>query len=310
MTPGSADRRSSAFVPLPRGDALAAAELRAAARRRSALDRPAGHASGSWSRSGTARRGSATGPARRASAIDDPEVAPSVDATASSRPLGNGLATLTATVGNGDGRGATISVEDFDVDDALELPQPRRAGADQAGLQRGGLPRRGGRQERIAADACAATAPRSDYDVLTRQALGRRIVKTAPAESLLLLKPTGALEHGGGVRFAPDSLEYRVIAEWIAAGMPAPVGDRCAEFARSTVYPRRRPARARQTQQVLVQAAYSDGRVEDVTRWAKFASTDETVARVDEIGRRRRSTGRGEAAITVWFASLGRPRRR
>ena len=41
--------------------------------------------------------------------------------------------------------------------------------------------------------------PEVDYDVLTRQALGRRIVKTAPAESLLLLKPTGAVEHGGGV---------------------------------------------------------------------------------------------------------------
>ena len=39
--------------------------------------------------------------------------------------------------------------------------------------------------------------PEVDHAVLTRQALGRRIVKTAPQESLLLLKPTGAIEHGG-----------------------------------------------------------------------------------------------------------------
>src|SRR4029077_8013420 len=67
--------------------------------------------------------------------------------------------------------------------------------------------------------------PEVDYDVLTRQARGRRIVKTAPAESLVLLKPTGAIEHGGGVTFTPDSLEYRVLAEWIGAGMPPPSGD-------------------------------------------------------------------------------------
>ena len=40
--------------------------------------------------------------------------------------------------------------------------------------------------------------PEVDYDVLTRQALGRRINRSSPAESLFLLKPTGALEHGGG----------------------------------------------------------------------------------------------------------------
>ena len=34
-----------------------------------------------------------------------------------------------------------------------------------------------------------------------------------------------------------------------------------------------------------MQATYSDGRVEDVTHWAKFASTDDTVASVDDTGR-------------------------
>ena len=74
--------------------------------------------------------------------------------------------------------------------------------------------------------------PEVDHAVLTRQALGRRVVKTAPQESLMLLKPTGAIEHGGGVRFTTGSLEYRVIAEWIAAGMPGPVGDRSRRSAR------------------------------------------------------------------------------
>ena len=38
-------------------------------------------------------------------------------------------------------------------------------------------------------------------------------------------------------------------------------------------------------QQLLVRAHFTDGHVEDVTRWAKFTSTNEAVAQVDETGR-------------------------
>jgi len=93
-----------------------------------------------------------------------------------------------------------------------------------------------------------------------------------------------------------------VLAGWIAAGCPPPRPDdrRIVALAAWPDAVRLEPGR---TQQVLVQAIDSEGRVEDVTRWAKFASTDETVVRVDESGR---STvlGHGEAAITVWYASL------
>ena len=144
--------------------------------------------------------------------------------------------------------------------------------------------------------------PEVDHAVLTRQALGRRVIKTAPQESLLLLKPTGAIEHGGGVKFTTGSLEYQVIAEWIAAGMPGPSAG--IREIRSLDASTRRPSGSSpgQVQQVLVQATYSDGRVEDVTRWAKFSSTDETVAAVDDDGRLK-VTGRGEAFVSVWFAS-------
>ena len=144
--------------------------------------------------------------------------------------------------------------------------------------------------------------PEVDYDVLTRQALGRRINKTAPEESLFLLKPTGAIEHGGGVRFAADSPEYRVLAEWIAAGLPRPRDDDPA-IVKLAAFPDAVRLRPGDSQQVVVQATYSDGRVEDVTRWAKFGSTDETVAKVDESGRLK-VEGHGEAAVTVWFSSL------
>src|SRR5205814_2342227 len=55
--------------------------------------------------------------------------------------------------------------------------------------------------------------------------------------------------------------------------------------------------------QVLVRAWYSDGHAEDVTRWAKFSSTEEQVAGVDEEGRVT-VQGPGEAAVTVWYSNF------
>jgi hypothetical protein len=147
-----------------------------------------------------------------------------------------------------------------------------------------------------------AYAPEVDYDVLTRQSLGRRIDTTAPAESLFLLKPTGSLEHGGGMRLDPASLEYRVLSEWIASGMPRPREDEPV-LKSVTAVPSRALLAPGSELSVLVQATYSDGRVADVTRWAKFESTDASVLKVNEAGRLR-VEGRGEAAVSVWFSNL------
>ena len=134
------------------------------------------------------------------------------------RLVGNGSATLSAKVG-GRSASATISVENVAEDEPWNfqnhvLSVMTKAGCN-SGACHGAAAGKNGMRLTL-----RGYGPEVDYDVLTRQALGRRVVKTAPAESLILLKPTGAIEHGGGVRFTPDSLEYRVIAEWIAAGMP------------------------------------------------------------------------------------------
>src|SRR5581483_11315413 len=67
--------------------------------------------------------------------------------------------------------------------------------------------------------------PQTDYFVLTRQSLGRRVDKLDPARSLMLLKPTTALPHGGGLKLEPGSKDYHILADWIAAGAPAPRND-------------------------------------------------------------------------------------
>ena len=87
------------------------------------------------------------------------------------------------------------------------------------GCSSGRLPRRGRRPERIQAFP-ARIRQRRRLLALTRHALGRRIVPSDPGRSLLLLKPT-AVPHKGGQKFEIDSLEYRVLSEWIAAGTRA-----------------------------------------------------------------------------------------
>ena len=64
--------------------------------------------------------------------------------------------------------------------------------------------------------------PEADHRVLTREARGRRIAKMAPAHSLILLKPTGLMPHGGGKTFDIGSRDYEIISDWIAAGAPGP----------------------------------------------------------------------------------------
>lgn len=144
--------------------------------------------------------------------------------------------------------------------------------------------------------------PETDYLTLTRQAAGRRTNLLEPARSLLLLKPTRAVPHMGGKRFATDSPEYQMIASWIAAGAPPP-REKDARVQRLEVTPPARTLGDGQQVQLAVKARFSDGRVEDVTRWARFDSGDETVAAVDDQGLVK-AQGYGETAINVSYLSL------
>jgi hypothetical protein len=145
-------------------------------------------------------------------------------------------------------------------------------------------------------------APATDHFVMTRQALGRRIDPVEPARSLLLRKPTMAVSHGGGQRIEVGSRDYQILADWLAAGVPAPREDD-PRIQRLEVLPSHALLKPKASLQTTVRAWYSDGRVEDVTRWAKFNSTEDLVSSVDQEGKVQ-VAGHGEAAITVWYSNL------
>ena len=140
-----------------------------------------------------------------------------------------------------------------------------------------------------------------DFRAITRQALGRRIVPVDPGRSLLLLKPTIALPHKGGQRFETDSLEYRVLSQWIAAGTPGPQTEEPRidhlEFLPANVI-----LKPGVNQQLIVRAHFSDGQVQDVTRWVKYTDANAAVTQVNETGNVK-VLGYGEGAITAWYLS-------
>ncbi|MBL8207544.1 MAG: DUF1553 domain-containing protein [Blastocatellia bacterium] len=140
--------------------------------------------------------------------------------------------------------------------------------------------------------------PELDYQVLTRQSLGRRINKIEPAKSLILLKGTMAIGHGGGKRMDVDSLEYRVLSEWIAAGIVAPseTDSRITSIAVTS------SDATNNEVQLRVKATYDNGQTEDVTRWVKYAVADASVAAVDEAGKVK-LIGHGESAVTAQYQS-------
>lgn len=140
-----------------------------------------------------------------------------------------------------------------------------------------------------------------DYLTLTRQARGRRIVPSDPGRSLMLLKPTGAVPHKGGQRFDIDSVEYRILSEWIANGSPGPKANE-PRIVRLEIVPDHVVLKSGAMQQLNVRASFTDGHSEDVTRWVKYTDTNALVTQVDESGNVK-VLGNGEGAITAWYMS-------
>ncbi len=143
--------------------------------------------------------------------------------------------------------------------------------------------------------------PAMDYFNIVKQDRGRRVELSDPGRSLVLAKPSGAIAHKGGIRFATSSLDYRILAEWLSNGAPPP-RDHDARVEQLEILPVRSIQHVGQTQQILVRARYSNGRTEDVTRSVKWSSADESVCRVDEQGKAS-VIGPGEGAVVAWYSS-------
>ena len=125
--------------------------------------------------------------------------------------------------------------------------------------------------------------PERDFVAIVRDSASRRINPIDPDSSLLLLKATGAVDHGGSVRFGKDTWQYNVMREWIRAGAPWTKGS--GEVATVKVIPEEMAfTRAGDERQIQVKAKFTDGSENDITCFCDFRTNDDAVAEVTNLG--------------------------
>jgi hypothetical protein len=110
--------------------------------------------------------------------------------------------------------------------------------------------------------------PAEDYEHLVHEARGRRLFPAAPENSLLLLKGTGEMPHGGGARMERGTPDYLTLVRWMEQGMPAGQPDE-PHPVRIAVFPSERLLAPETSQQLQVTAHYSDGSWRDITGIAR-----------------------------------------
>ncbi|MFL5339242.1 MAG: DUF1549 and DUF1553 domain-containing protein, partial [Gemmataceae bacterium] len=142
--------------------------------------------------------------------------------------------------------------------------------------------------------------PAADHAALVKEGRGRRVFPAAPEQSLLLLKASGRVAHGGGVRTPVGSEDYETLRGWIAAG--APVGDpKAPHVVAIRIEPAERVMPMHAGQQLQVMARFSDGREIDATRHAKFQGNNDGLALVNAAGYVTTLDAPGDVAVMASY---------
>ena len=166
-----------------------------------------------------------------------------------------------------------LAAPDFDTQ---VMPVLTKAGCNSGSCHGAAIGRGGFRLSLLGYD------PAGDYDRLLHEFEGRRVHRVQPDKSLLLRKPSGELDHEGGVRLGPNSDGYRIVREWIQAGAPR-TGQR--SLVSLSLSPTSQTlASLAEKVQIQVTARFSDGSTDDVTRWAVYTPTDPAALHCTPLG--------------------------
>jgi hypothetical protein len=221
-----------------------------------------------------------------------------VDAGGVVRPEGDGQAVVTVEAG---GLKKTVAVQvqkaaaEVPVSFAREIvPALTKAGCNQ-GACHGSQHGRGGFKLSL-----LGFDPAFDYPQIIQSAEGRRVVLSDPERSILLLKPTLTMEHGGGERFKVGSRTYNLLKSWLEDGAPEPT-PRDPTVTNLEVWPARRVMVPGEQQQIIVRAVWSDGRTEDVTGTSQYDTLNSSVAEVSPAGLIT-AQAQGETHVMIRFS--------
>lgn len=143
--------------------------------------------------------------------------------------------------------------------------------------------------------------PELDKLTLIREFTGRRTNSVEPERSLILLKPLGEVAHGGNVRLRRSDPAYAILHDWVSEGhrvdpTDAPV---CTSIRVDPPSGQLINAPAH-TQQLRVEAHFSDGSRRDVSHLAVYSAPDPVIASVTDDGLVI-GHGRGETAVLTRY---------
>ena len=153
-----------------------------------------------------------------------------------------------------------------------------------------------------------------DYRSIVTDARGRRVAPATPADSLLLLKATAQLPHGGGKKLQPDSPDYQTLLLWIESGFPR-ISQSDPTLTQVSISPAPKPLAPGEELNLRVTASYSDGSTRDVTQTSAYQSNEPAVLAVKPDGSIRAGSLPGEATImarymgniATWSSAIPRP---
>jgi hypothetical protein len=229
--------------------------------------------------------------------VSNPEVA-RVSGSGRVIPLANGSTEIKAVYGDKVTK-LTVKTESCDVNLPINFANQIVPIFTKLGCNSGGCHGKSGGQNGFAL-SLLGFVPELDYQTLVKENRGRRLFPASPDHSLLLLKATGVMAHGGGSRMEAGSDEYKLVRRWIAAGTPYGKPEDPV-VTKITVYPESRVLSRNNRQQFAVYAHYSDGSVLDVTQRAQYESNDQEIAVVDGAGLVRTLELSGQAAIMARY---------
>lgn len=138
----------------------------------------------------------------------------------------------------------------------------------------------------------------ADHAALTDENAGRTLVDS-PDDSLILQKPTEAVEHGGGKRLEVGSWQYNLLHRWISAGASG------AESLRRVISLDVSPSeliftKRRSTFDLEVVVTWDDGTREVVTDLSRIEILDDQVASVSN-GATINSEGAGDTHAVITY---------
>jgi hypothetical protein len=212
----------------------------------------------------------------------DPPDTVAIDANGYVTPRQEGRAVIKAEAPGGVTVTATVSVTHLVEDVPVHFQSEVVPVFTKLGCNAGGCHGKAGGQNGFKL-SLLGFEPAEDYEYLVKEARGRRLQPSAPERSLLLLKATGAVGHGGGKRLDPRSPYYSILRRWIEQGAhfdnpEDPVVERIE------ILPRERVLERGGRQQLVVVARFSDGSARDVTRMTQFESNQPDLAEASATG--------------------------